>query len=74
MKKILLSEKIKKAPGFLTIEPYLRKQDHPVASHPEAREPRIVPLVIIDYGSLTARIKQVRYIGRLLVASIFEMA
>jgi epoxyqueuosine reductase len=74
MKKNPFSEKIKKAPRFLTIEPYLRKQDHPIASHPEAREPRIVPLVIIDYGSLMARIKQMRYIGRLLFASVFEMA
>lgn len=74
MKRILLSERIKKAPWFLTIEPYLRKQDHPVSSHPEAREPRIVPLVIIDYGSLMARIKQMRYIGRLLIAAVFEMA
>jgi epoxyqueuosine reductase len=74
MKKIILSERIKKAPRFLTIEPYLRKQDDPVPSHPEAREPRIVPLVILDYGSLMARIKQMRYIGRLLFAAIYEMA
>lgn len=73
MKRIILSEKIKTAPRFLTIEPYLRNQDQPVASHPEAREPRIVPLVIIDYGSLMARIKQLRYIGRLLIAAVFEM-
>ena len=70
MKRILLSEKIKKAPRFLTIEPYLRKQDHPIASHPEARQPRIVPLVVIDYGSLAARIKQMRYIGKLLLGAV----
>lgn len=74
MKRILLSERIKKAPWFLTIEPYLREQDSPISSHPDAREPRIVPLVIIDYGSLMARIKQMRYIGRLLIAAVFEMA
>lgn len=73
MKRILLSEKIKKAPSFLTIEPYLRPQDKPVASHPEAREPRLVPLVVIDYGSLAARIKQMRYIGRLLFGAVGEM-
>lgn len=73
MKRILLSEWIKKAPWFLTIEPYLRKQDRPISSHPEAREPRIVPLVIIDYGSLMARIKQMRYIGKLLIAAVIEM-
>lgn len=73
MKRILLSEKIKKAPPFLTIEPYLRPQDKPVASHSEAREPRLVPLVVIDYGSLAARIKQMRYIGRLLFGAVGEM-
>lgn len=73
MKRILLSEKIKKAPPFLTIEPYLRPQDKPVASHPEAREPRLVPLVVIDYGSLAARIKQMRYIGRQLFGAVGEM-
>jgi len=63
MKKILLSERIKKAPRFFTIEPYLRQQDQPVSSHPKAREPRIVPLVIMDYGSVRARFKQMRYKG-----------
>jgi epoxyqueuosine reductase len=73
MKHILLSEKITKAPWFLTIEPYLRKQDRPIASHPEARQPRIVPLVVIDYGNLMARIKTFRFVGKLLLASVFEM-
>jgi NAD-dependent dihydropyrimidine dehydrogenase PreA subunit len=63
MPKIRFSEKIKKAPWFFTIEPYLRQQDKPVSSHPEAREPRIVPLVILDYGSVRSRLKQMRYEG-----------
>jgi Pyruvate/2-oxoacid:ferredoxin oxidoreductase delta subunit len=63
MRKIKFSEKIKKAPWFFTIEPYLRKQDQPVSSHPEAREPRIVPLVVMDYGSVRSRFKQMRYKG-----------
>ena len=63
MKKILWSERIKKAPRFFTIEPYMRTQDKPVASHPEAREPRIVPLVVLDYGSVRSRFKQMRYEG-----------
>jgi epoxyqueuosine reductase len=63
MKRIRLSEKIKKAPWFFTIEPYLRQQDKPVSSHPEAREPHIVPLVIMDYGSVQSRLKQMRYEG-----------
>ena len=48
MPPIKLSEKIKRPPKPLTFETYLREQDHPISSHPEAREPRIVPLVIFD--------------------------
>lgn len=73
MKRILLSEKIKKAPSFLTIEPYLRPQDKPVASHPEARQPRLVPLVVIDYGRPAARIKHMRYVGRYLFGAVGDM-
>lgn len=69
-----LSEKFTRPPGFLTIEPYLRQVDRPIASHPEARDPRIVPLVVFDYGSVTARIKQMRYVGKFLVGSVVEMA
>ena len=63
MPKIKFSEKIKKAPWFFTIEPYLRPSDQPVSSHPEAREPCIVPLVVLDYGSVRSRLKQMRYKG-----------
>jgi epoxyqueuosine reductase len=73
MKRFLLSEKIRKAPWFLTIEPYLRKQDHPISSHPEARQPRIVPLLVIDYGNLAARFKHMRDVGGLLFGSVREM-
>lgn len=69
-----LSEKFRKAPRFLTIEKYLRPIDRPVASHKDARLPLIVPLVNIDYGSLWARIKQMRYVGSYLLKSVVLMA
>jgi len=74
MKKILWSERIKRPPKWLTFETYLREQDRPISSHPEARDPRIVPLVTLDYGSTMARIRQSRYVGKYLVAAIKEMA
>jgi epoxyqueuosine reductase len=74
VKKILWSERIKSPPKALTFETYLREQDNPISSHPEAREPRIVPLVVFDYGSVMARIRQMRYVGKYLVASVKEMA
>jgi Pyruvate/2-oxoacid:ferredoxin oxidoreductase delta subunit len=74
MSNIRLSEKIKRSPKPLTFETYLRTQDQPISSHPEARDPRIVPLVIFDYGSTVARIRQSRYIGKYLLAAVKEMA
>ena len=74
MKKILWSDRIKRPPKPLTFETYLRELDHPIPSHPEAREPRIVPLVVFDYGSVMARVRQMRYVGKYLVASVREMA
>jgi ferredoxin len=71
---IKLSEKIKHPPKPLTFETNLREQDNPISNHPEARESRIVPLVIFDYGSVMARIRQSRYIGKYLVAAIKQMA
>lgn len=73
MARIRLSQKFRKPPGFLTAENYLREQDNPIGSHPEARLPRIVPLVVFDYGSVMARIKQMRYVGKLLVESVIDM-
>jgi NAD-dependent dihydropyrimidine dehydrogenase PreA subunit len=74
MKKVKLSEVITKPPRFLSSEKYLRDQDEPIPNHPEARMPRIVPLVVIDYGSFMARVRQMKYIGRYMVASVSEMA
>lgn len=74
MKKILLSERFKRPPKPLTFESYLREQDHPIPSHPQARNPRIVPLVAFDYGNVMARVRQSRYIGKYMVAAVKEMA
>lgn len=74
MKPLRLSERIKRPPKPLTFETYLREQDQPIPAHPEAREPRIVPLVILDYGSVRARLRQSCYIGKYLVAAVREMA
>ena len=74
MKLIKLSEAITHSPRFLSIEPYLREQDRPIASGPGARRPRIVPLVVLDYGSMAARIRQSRYIAGPVFKTIREMA
>ena len=50
MKKILRSERIKRPPKALTHETYLWEVDKPISNPPEAREPRIVPLIMFDCG------------------------
>ncbi len=74
MRRILWSERIKRPPKSLTFETYLREPDNPISSHPEARDPRIVPLVVFDYGSVMARVRQMRYVGKYLIAAVKEMA
>ena len=74
MTKIRLSERIRKPPRFITIEPYLREQDSPISSSPDARYPRIVPLVAFDYGSVAARFRQIRHIGKYMVKILKELA
>lgn len=76
MKMIKLSEKIKRPPKFLTFEKYLRGVDTPIPNHPDSRQPRIVPFVVLDYGSFWARMKQMRYPGlaKLLIGAVSEMA
>jgi epoxyqueuosine reductase len=70
----LLSERFRSAPPLLTFEQYLRPGDAPIPAHPtESRYPRIVPLVILDYGSVAARFRQMRYVGLDLLKAIFEM-
>ena len=73
MPRVKLSEQFRRPPAFMTIEPYLREQDAPIASHPEARLPRIVPLVVLDYGSVAGRIKGLRHTGRFMRDAIVDM-
>lgn len=57
----------------MTIEKYLRPQDRPSPSHPDARQARLVPLVVLDYGSLMARIRQMKHIGGYMKGGLEEM-
>jgi ferredoxin len=74
MKKMMLSERFTKAPRFLSAETYMRDMDQPIPADPNARAARLVPLVVLDYGNFSARIKQMRYIRSDLFGSIREMA
>ena len=73
MKRRRLSEIFRRPPRFLSFETYVDELDRPIESGPDSRHPRIVPLVVMDYGNIWARLRQLRYIGRRMLASIREM-
>jgi epoxyqueuosine reductase len=73
MAKVHWSERIRKPPRRFSIEPFLRPQDRPIDSHPQSHYPRIVPLVVFDYGSVMARFRQMHYIGRTIIKALREV-
>lgn len=73
MGRPLLSERIRRPPWFLDKDHYLRAGDHPVSSGPNARYPRLVPLVILDYGSIWGRIRRIFRIWKLMAANMREL-
>jgi ferredoxin len=70
---LLLHEKFRRPPWFLDKDRYLRQGDRPVTSGPHARYPRLVPLVIFDYGSLWGRIRRMGRLRKLMIANIREL-
>ena len=50
MARMKFSERFWRPPRWFTIEPYLRPEDQPITSDPQARRGRIVPLVVQPEG------------------------
>lgn len=73
MKKPRLSEIYRRPPFFLRLETYLRPGDQPVESDEGSRNPRIVPLVVLDYGNMGAKLRQMRSIMKMVLLSIRNM-
>ncbi|MEM9680175.1 MAG: 4Fe-4S dicluster domain-containing protein [Bacteroidota bacterium] len=67
------SEHIRRPPFFLRVETYLKKGKKAVNAHQEARHPRLVPLVVLDYGSFKSKIVQMNGLYKMVGLSIYEM-
>jgi epoxyqueuosine reductase QueG len=70
MSRPRLSERIQHPPWFWSKEPYLRPEDQLIEAGPGARTPRLVPLVVFDYGNLGARLRTIKYVGRYMKGSM----
>lgn len=64
---------IRRPPFFLRSSYWMPKGEKPVKSSPNARLPIIIPTLLIQYGSLTAKIKGFRTVGKALRVSLREM-
>jgi NAD-dependent dihydropyrimidine dehydrogenase PreA subunit len=64
-----LSERFQHPPRFIAKEPYLRPEDPLIEAGPGARAPRLVPLVVLDYGNIGARFRTMKYVGRYMMGS-----
>jgi len=73
MPLIRWSERFRRPPLKMTIDPYLRPEDHPIECDAKARKPRLVPLVVLDYGSVAARFRQVKYIRHDMAGALREL-
>lgn len=65
---------MKKPPFFLSASHWMTKNDSPVKSGPSSRQAVIIPLLIIQYGSLLAKFKTMSKLKKYFFSSIKEMA
>ncbi|HSN66548.1 MAG TPA: 4Fe-4S binding protein, partial [Fusibacter sp.] len=64
---------MKKPPFFLSASHWMTKNDHPVKSGPNSRQAVIIPLLLIQYGSISAKMKTMTKLKKYFVSSIKEM-
>lgn len=49
---------MRKPPFFLSASHWMSKKDNPIMSGPNSRQAVIIPLLLIQYGSLKAKQRQ----------------
>jgi len=69
-----LYELMRKPPFFLSASHYMKKDDNPVRSGKKSRKAVIIPLLLMQYGSMKDKLAAMRTTKPELVTSIKEMA
>lgn len=64
---------MKKPPFFLSASHWMTKNDKPVKSGLSSRQAVIIPLLLIQYGSLSAKAKTMTKLKKYFISSIKEM-
>lgn len=64
---------MKKPPFFLSASHWMTKDDHQVKSGPDSRQAVIIPLLLIQYGSISAKMKTMTKLKKYFISSLKEM-
>ncbi|KAB2807710.1 epoxyqueuosine reductase [Phaeocystidibacter luteus] len=64
---------IRKPPFFLQAKHYIRKDESPMTSAPNARRAVIIPTLLIQYGSLRDKFKSLPLVGKAFKRSFIEL-
>lgn len=64
---------MKKPPFFLSASHWMTKDDHPIKSGPNSRQAVIIPLLLIQYGSIRAKAKTMTKLRKYFISSLKEM-
>ncbi len=64
---------MRKTPFFLSASHWIKKSDKPVKSSKKARPAVIIPLLLIQYGSMKDKLKGFKTVGAALLTSVKEM-
>jgi len=72
MTRLLKNYRGQRPPQILTIEPWLREGDNPIAAAPNARGGRLVPWIVLRYGSIWSRLRHWGLIKNQLKGSLAE--
>lgn len=64
---------MKKPPFFLSASHWMTKNDHPVKNGPNSRQAVIIPLLLIQYGSISAKAKTMTKLKKYFISSLKQM-
>ncbi|MEO0601833.1 MAG: 4Fe-4S dicluster domain-containing protein [Myxococcota bacterium] len=68
-----LYEWMRKPPWFMSVSNWVTDEDDPVRAGPNARKAVLIPLLVLQYGSLAAKLRSVVHIRRYVARSLVEL-
>ncbi|MCO4763740.1 MAG: hypothetical protein KC502_19665 [Myxococcales bacterium] len=65
-----LYERMRRPPSFLRASNWMTARDKPIKAGPQARSAVIIPLLLMQYGSMAAKVRAFSHMGDSLLRSI----